>query len=312
MMLRHGAYYFVRSGKWTRLAKDYGPALVKYADIVGSPVTVQTVKDAVWGYIEHRKGELSPATVEGYRWSAANLDAVFGRIALADMTQPMVYRYLSDARTVQANRDKALLSAAFTHARNMGAFTGPDPTKKLQFRNIEKPRERYVTDGELAVLLNAASPKLRCIIRLSYLTGMRQGDVLRIKLSDVTDDGIRYWNTKGKKWQHVEMSAELSEVVDEAKKLWRRFGREYLFESMPKGKHAKRGPGPYTTSGVRALWAAVRAKTGVTDVRLHDLRGKAGSDVETQGDAQRLLGHADGKVTGKHYRRLPERSKPVR
>ena len=50
----------------------------------------------------------------------------------------------------------------------------------------------------------------------------------------------------------------------------------------------------------------------MADVRLHDLRGKAGSDVATQADAQRLLGHADGKVTGKHYRRRPERVNPVR
>jgi integrase len=55
-----------------------------------------------------------------------------------------------------------------------------------------------------------------------------------------------------------------------------------------------------------------RIKAGLPDVRLHDLRGKAGSDVATQADAQRLLGHADGKVTGKHYRRKPERVNPVR
>ncbi|HZF98300.1 MAG TPA: tyrosine-type recombinase/integrase [Pseudoxanthomonas sp.] len=312
MILRHGAYYFIKGGKYLPLSKDYGPALVKYAEIIGMPAKVSTVKEAVWHYIEHKRGKLAKATIEGYIWSAANLEAVFGKMQLSDITQPMVYRYLSEAGTVQANRDKALLSAAFTHARNLGAFTGMDPTKKLQFRNTETPRERYVTDGEMAVLLNAASPKLRCIIRLSYLTGMRQGDVLRIKMADITDDGIRYWNTKSKRWQHVEWSDELLEVVTEAKRLWRRFGREYLFESVPKGKHASRGPGPYTTSGVRALFRTVRAKTGITDVRLHDIRGKAGSDVETQGDAQRLLGHADGKVTAKHYRRKPERTKPVR
>lgn len=312
MMHRHGRYYFVKSGKWHPLAKEYGPSLIQYAALVGSAPVVQTVKDAVWHYIEHKKGELAESTLEGYRYSAANLCAVFGKIALCDMTAAMVYRYVSEAGTVQANRDKALLSAAFTHARNLGAFSGEDPTKGLQHRNKEKPRDRYVTDGEMAVLLNAASPKLRCIVRLSYLTGMRQGDALRIKLADVTDDGIRYWNTKGKKWQHVEWSDELREVVDESKRLWRRFGREYLFESKPKGKHAARGPGPYTTSGVRALWRAARTKAGIVDVRLHDIRGKAGSDVETTGDAQRLLGHADGKVTGRHYRRKPERSKPVR
>lgn len=312
MMLRHGAYYFVRANKWMRLASEYGPALIKYAELVGSPVTVETVKDAVWHYIEHRTGKLAPATLEAYRYSATNLCARLGSIALQDITPAMVYTYLATGGNVQANRDKALLSAAFTHARNLGAFSGVDPTKGLQHRNPEVARQRYVTDGELAVILNAASPKLRCLIRFAYLTGMRQGDVLRVKLADLDDEGIHFTAGKTGGRQVVTWSPELQEVVEDARKLWRRFGREYLFESRPKGKHAKRGPGPYTTSGLRALWRTVRTNAKVPDVRLHDLRRKAGSDVATQGDAQRLLGHADGKVTMKHYRAKPERSKPVR
>lgn len=179
MMHRHGAYYFVRSGKWTRLAKDYGAALVAYAALVGASPTVETVKDAVWHYIEHKRDRLAAATLDGYRYSATNLCAVFGHVPLADMTAAMVYRYLSEAGTVQANRDKALLSAAFTHARNLGAFTGVDPTKRLQFRNEEKPRQRYVTDAELDALVAAASPKLATIVRFIELTGMRQSDALR-------------------------------------------------------------------------------------------------------------------------------------
>ena len=313
MYHRHGAYYFVKSGKWTRLAKDYGPALVQYAALVGSSPVVTTVKDAVWHYIEHKRDTLAAATLEGYRYSATNLCAVFGHVGLADMTQAMVYRYISEAGTVQANRDKALLSAAFTHARNLGAFAGTDPTKRLQFRNKETPRQRYVTDAELDALIAAASPKLACIARFIELTGMRQGDALRMHLANMDDEGIHYTSGKTGKRLVVLWSPELEAVVADARKQWRRFGREYLFESRAQkaGKN-ERAPGPYTTSGLRAMWRRVRVKAGIMDVRLHDLRGKAGSDVETQGDAQRLLGHADGKVTARHYRRKPDRVKPVR
>jgi integrase len=311
MQHRHGAYYFVKLGKWTRLAKDYGASLVKYAELVGSPPQVVTVKDAVWHYIEHRSGKLADATLQGYRFSAANLCAVFGSIALKDFTSAMLYRYISDAGTVQANRDKALLSAAFTHARNMGAFAGVDPTKGMQHRNEEKPRQRYVTDGEMAIALNSASPKLACIMRFLYLTGMRQGDALRVRLTDLDDEGFTYWNTKGKKSQGLEWSDDLTATVEEAKRLWRRFGREWLFESNPKGKHAARGIGPYTPSGLRALWRVARTKAGIADMRLHDLRRKAGSDVG-EDDARRLLGHSDSKVTRRHYRAKADRVKPVR
>jgi integrase len=320
MQMRHGAYYFVRGGKWTRLAPDYGTALLKYAELVGTRPQLTTVKDAVWAYIEHgrtRKHQepLSEATLANYRVSAANLCAVFGHIALVDLEKEMVARYLVEASApVQANRDKSLLSAAYSYASLIGAFKGVDPTKKLQFRNQEKPRDRYVEDEEMTSLLAAASPKMACIARFIELTGMRQGDALRVKMSDLDAEGIHYatGKSRGQKRLVVLWSPELEAVVDDAKRLWRRFGREYLFESHPKGKHAKRGPGPYTPSGLRALWRRVRTKAKIEDARLHDLRRKAGSDSASDQDAQRLLGHADPKVTRRHYRAKPDRVKPLR
>ena len=311
MQRRHGAYYYVRRGKWTRLAKDYGQALVKYAALVGSPVIVATVKDAVWHYIESGKGRLADKTLEGYRVSAVNLCVVFGALALADLTPAHVYRYLTTTGNVQANRDRALLSVAYTHARRVGAYMGDNPAKGLEWRNEEKPRQRYVTDAEETALIGAASPKLAVIVRFLHLTAMRQGDALRVRLCDLDADGFIYWNTKGKKWQGLEWSDQLTATVDEAKRLWRRFGREYLFESNPKGKHAARGPGPYTPSGLRALFRVARAKSGIVDIRLHDLRRKAGSDV-TEEHARALLGHSDAKVTRKHYRAKADRVKPAK
>lgn len=312
MQRKHGAYYIVRGNKWIRLGKDYGPALIEYAKLVGDRPQVTTVADAVTHYLESSATRLAPATLEGYRRSAALLAPVFGHMALTDLTPADVYRYLVERGDVQANRDRALLSAAYTHARRIGAFSGDDPAKGLRYRNEEKPRQRYVTDDEMQRLLEAASPKLGTIARFIELTGMRQSDALRVRLADIDDEGIHYTSGKTGKRLVVLWSDELRAVVDDAKRLWRRFGREYLFESRPRGKLHKRAPGPYTPSGLRALWRAARAKAGLADVRLHDLRGKAGSDVETQQDAQRLLGHADGKITAKHYRRKPDRVKPVR
>ena len=312
MYLRRGAYYYVSGGVWHPLGKSYPAALVKYAEFVGDAPKLATVKDAVWGYIEASRGRLAEKTLEGYARSASNLCAVFGHMALGDVTQAHVYRYVSEGGNMQANRDKALLSAAFTHARNMGAFAGIDPTKGLQFRNEEKPRERYVTDDEMRRLVEAASPKLGTIARFIELTGMRQGDALQVKLSDLDDEGFTYWNSKSKKRQGLEWSPELEAVVEDAKRLWRRFGRVWLFESHPRGKKSKRDVGPYTSSGLRALWRVARAKAGLPDVRLHDLRAKSGSDAETDEEARDRLGHSDAKVTRRHYRRKIVRRKPTR
>lgn len=317
MQLKHGAYYFVKAGKWTRLGDSYGMALVEYARIVGERDSVAKVKDALWGAIEQartrkHKAPASEATLASYRHCASRLERVFGHLALDDVTPEMVVRYVVNGGTVQHNRDKALLSIAYTYARVMGGYRGPDPTKGLQVRVEEKPRDRYVTDAELDKIIAVASPKLACIARFIELTGMRQGDALKVKVADLDDDGFTYYNSKSKRWQGLEWSDELTACVEDAKRLWRRFGREWLFESKPKGKHVERGVGPYTPSGLRALWRVARTKAGLQDVRLHDLRAKSASDAGSDEEARQRLGHTDGKVTRRHYRRKMIRSKPTR
>ena len=58
---------------------------------------------------------------------------------------------LTETGTVSANRDRALLSATYTHARRIGALprSADDPTKGLHYRNPEHARKRYITDAEL-------------------------------------------------------------------------------------------------------------------------------------------------------------------
>ena len=314
MQLYHGAYYFVTKGKWTRLASatDYGKALVAYADLVGGTQRISTVGDALSAYMRDAASRLRSATLDGYMRSSARLQPVFGHLGLDDLTAADVYQYLIRAGNVQANRDKALLSAAYTHARRCGFFRGDDPAKGLRFRNPERPRQRYVTDLEMAVLITNASPKLGCIAQFIELTGMRQSDALQVRLRDIDDEGIHYQQAKTGKRLVVLWSAELREVIEKANKLWRRFGREFLFESAPKGRHVSRGPGPYTPSGLRALWRVARQKAGLADVTLHDLRRKSGSDAQSDAEAQDRLGHQDAKVTRRHYRAKPQRVKPTR
>ncbi|KRA15380.1 tyrosine-type recombinase/integrase [Lysobacter sp. Root604] len=316
--LRFGTYWYVRgSAPWVRLGREYGPALVKYAGIVGAKPEVRTIQQAVAQYMEwattRKKKPLRASTVIGYKTSAANLAPIFGHVELQDLEASDVYRYLIERGDVQANRDRALLSAAYSHARRIGAFKGEDPTKKLQFRNEELPRKRYINDGELAVLLSTASPKLSCILHFSYLTGLRQSDVVRVKLSDFDEvDGLLIETGKTGAVVPIGWSEDLRACVEEASRLWTRKERLYLFESAPRGRHAKRGVGPYTTGGLKALWRVARAKAGIKDVRLNDLRRKAGSDKDSDEDAQNLLGHADVKTTRRHYRAKPKKATPAR
>lgn len=313
MYQRRGAYYFVSDGRWLPLGRDWQKALVKYADLAGDGPKLGTIADAVTHYLEEAAPRLKAATMAGYKISAPRLIRVFGEMRLDELRPSHVYRYISDGANVAANRDKALLSAAYSYARRLGQFEGEDPTKRLQWRNPERPRRRYVEDAELDAILSKASPKLALIVRFAYLTGMRQSDVLGVKVEDLTAEGIRYEAQKNGARILVQWSDELRSVVHQARALGRR-DAVWLFESRPKHRGKPNGPKgwtQYTASGVKAMWRRVKIKAGLADVTFHDLRRKAGSDVEAD-EAPRLLGHSDARVTQRHYRAKPQRVRPVR
>lgn len=295
MQFKHGAYYYVR-GAWIRLGKDYGEALRKWAELEGSAMVGRTVSDALNGYLIARMPELAAKTLEGYRASQQRLGKPFGTMRLQDLKPQDVARYLAIAEhKVTANRDRALLAAAYQWAIAQG-WAEANPAKVR--RNPEKPRTRYVTDAELHAILSKAPTKLAAMIELAYMLGIRKGDLLRLKLSDLREDGIHTIHGKTGRQVVYRWTPELRAVVDQAKGIRRKVSSLWLFPS-------ERSPGqPMTARGLHSVWERVRKASGVRDVTWHDLRRKAGSDTDAA-HATELLGHSDPKTTRRHYRARP-------
>jgi len=307
MQKKGDAYYYAyyRKSKyvWESLGKDYGVALIKWAEIEGRKINHErTVEGAIAHYLETESHRLAKKTISEYKSAAQRLISIFGKMDLPDLKPSHVYEYIKRYGNVQVNRDKSLLSVVYSAARSWGWFNGDNPAKGIR-RNTETPRKRYVTDSELSKLILCASPQLSCVIRLAYLTGLRQGDILKIRLSDLTEDGVFVCQGKTGKNHIIEWSHELRTVVAESRALRRRIGSMWLFAGM-NGQ-------PYTGDGFRAMWRRVKLKAQLPDVTFHDLRRKAGSDVD-ENHARELLDHSDARTTRRHYRAKTSRSKPVR
>lgn len=58
-------------------------------------------------------------------------------------------------------------------------------------RNPESKRKRLPSDAELAAIHVVAGQQLCCMVDLVLLIGLRKGDLLKIRLSDLTDRGVR-------------------------------------------------------------------------------------------------------------------------
>ena len=306
--MRRGAYYLLAQveGKqrWIPLGRDYAQALHTYAETErGQPLPVQTVSGLLAAYLADRALIRSQKTMLDYRAQAERLVDVFGDLRLADVKRADIARYMKLRGNVAANRERDLFRAAWNWGLNGGITESANPMAGMRLRNPEGQKRAaigYVEDATFRALDDAASPKLRALLRFLYLTGMRIGDALKLELSAGREDGIHWRTGKTGKRMHVEWSPELRRTWAMAAG-----GREIgpLFVAR-KGK-------PYTLDGIETMFARLRRKAGERNVTLHSLRAKAADDVSLA-HAQALLGHADPGVTERHYRRRAQPVKPTR
>jgi len=120
-----------------------------------------------------------------------------------------------DGKTA-ANRVLEVLSHAFSKAIEWG-LCEHHPMKGKVRKFSTPPRTRYIEDWELNEALKVASPFLTGYIHLKLLTGMRRGDMLSIKLSDLKEDGLHVTprKTQGTTGEKIiiEWSRQLRQVI---------------------------------------------------------------------------------------------------
>jgi integrase len=188
----------------------------------------------------------------------------------------------------------------------------------------ETERDRYVTDAEFTAVYKLASPMMQCAMDLATMTGQREGDLLKLARSQLTDDGIVFAIGKSKR-RHprhgqvvetskrviVEWSPELRTVIEKVKKLGPDIRPTLLCNLQGK---------PFTSDGFRSNWhrlmvvASTPGKNGkpaalAERFTFHDLRAKSASDDDFDVATERLA-HDDPRTTQKVYRRKPRRARP--
>jgi len=249
--------------------------------------------------------------------SIGKLKRVFGKMPIGTVQSRHAYGYL-DVRGKQgktaANRDYEVLSHAFTMAIKWGLIED-HPFKGKVIKHRTPPRNRYIEDWELEEALKVASPFLVAYIRLKLLTGLRKGDLLSLKHSQLREEGIfvtpqKTEKSTGRKFT-IKWNDDLRFAVDEVISLQKKVSSIWLF-------HTNKGQ-PYikpngSTSGFDSNWqrfmAAALSKTNLQDrFTEHDLRAKGASDSNLV-HAQQLLGHSSPEVTRRNYMRGTEVVEP--
>lgn len=211
-----------------------------------------------------------------------------------------LHREISKRTRIQANRVAQVLRKMFNLAIRW-EYRTDNPVTGLVF-NAEVPRNRYLSPEEIRRLTSvlADHPNRRCadVIRLLLLTGARRGEAINATWDQFDlENGI--WtkpssHTKQRREHRVPLSQAVVALLQGIKAEQTHFCR-YVFP----------GDTPdHPLTEIKGFWDRVRAKAGIPDVHIHDLRHTYASILVSSGLSLpiigALLGHTQTQTTARY------------
>jgi integrase len=254
---------------------------------------------------EHIAVHLKPLTAAEYRRALKKaILPCFGQRLIAEVSREEIARFRHKYRHVPyfANRCLAILSKMFNLAELWGLRAdATNPCRHIK-KYKEERRERFLSAAELRrvgeVLAEMEAERVEMAsalvaIRLLILTGCRLGEILTLR------------------WEHVDLDAGVLRLPDS------KTGAKIVYLGQPAVevlRTAPRLPGnPWVIwgrkpgahlYGLQDVWERVRARAGLKDARLHDLRHTFASAAVAAGQGLpmigKLLGHTQVQTTARY------------
>lgn len=308
-----------RAREWFGKAKGSAP--------VGRSQQDHTVADALDDYMAQFEGKSRAATLsrvnailkpelghlrvarlsegELRKWLKARADAPARLRTGKHAAQPNVRTVDTDdarrRRRSTANRDFTVLKAALNLAFREGRAAKDDAWRKVKpFRSFDGAKLRYLTDAEAQRLVNAIDPEFRPVVQAALLTGARYGNLTTARARDLDPQSgtLTFAATKGGRPHHVYLEAEGVALLTRAAA-----GKRPDDILLARADGRRWGP----SEQVRRLKEA-SARAGIERATFHDLRRSYGARLARAGVPMAViaqaLGHADTRITMKHYAHL--------
>ena len=228
----------------------------------------------------------------------------FGHLALNEITQQAIQDFHTDLH------DEGLAPATCDHhlkliryALNLAVDWGlleKNPLERIKLFRADNRTEKLLTDRELSCLLDVLRTddnRMVCKAALFLLcTGARLNEALGARWCDI-DKQNQIWriparNSKSKRIRSVPLNQSALNILGQ---LRTEGCHEYLFVSSTTGERMKY---------IHKVWHRLRAKAGLPDLRLHDLRHQYASFLVNSGrtlyEVQHILGHSSPVVTQRY------------
>jgi integrase len=223
----------------------------------------------------------------------------FGSFKIADLTRADVaeLHHALRATPYQANRVLSVLSKMFNQAELWGLRPDGSNPCRLVRKFAEQKKERYLSDAELVRLgdalaemedAGAESVHVIAAFRLLMLTGCRLREIQTLRWADVTPTHLLLPNSKTGA-RRIPLPPAARAVLDD-------------LPCLPENPYVIAGklPGSHIADLERP-WRRVRARAGLDDVRIHDLRHTYASMAVSNGidllTVGKILGHSNFQTT---------------
>ena len=255
--------------------------------------------------VEHVEVRCKPRTVEACRWLVKKFVLPdLGKMAIdaVDREHIAALHHKHRDTPYQANRILEVVRKMFNLAEAWGLRKdGGNPCRFVQ-KYKEKKRERFLTDEEfhrLGQVLNEiegdGSETLSAVaaIRLLMLTGCRLAEIQTLSWDDVNLDAAEIRLRDGKTGARmVPLSGAAVSVLSA---LPRPDDNPWVIVGKKPGAHL---------TDLQHPWRRIRARAGLDDVRIHDLRHSFASKALALGESLpmigKLLGHTQVQTTARY------------
>ena len=254
---------------------------------------------------EHIGLRLKPSTAKGYkRMLERFVIPRLGNHRVNEVTRADIAQLHHELRHIayDANRCLEMISKMFNLAEMWGLRPdGSNPRKHIK-KYPEEKRERFLSQAELKrvgeVLREMEQegielPSPIAAARLLMLTGCRLGEIMTLQWEhvDIAGKALRLADSKtGAKVVHLGQPA-----VEVLEKIERVDGNPWVIVGTK--------PGARLTD-LQPFWQRVRARAGLKDVRIHDLRHTFASTAVAAGQGLpmigKLLGHTQVQTTARY------------
>jgi integrase len=272
-------------------------------DVSRKAITVGEFVEEVfwpWALVNYK----SPLT--SYAFHVRAVKEYFGATTLRDITPMQVEKFKQhrvgvpkrwggDRCPQTVNHDLRALSRIFSMARDNGLIN-ENPCSRVKLLRVDNKRTRYLTaeeEGQLMAVLVGRFSRIRPIVIFALNTGMRRGEILNLRWSDIDRERnvIEVRKTKTFKGRSVPMNDRVVEVLA---------GRA----------EATTGDKVFDMSAtaLTLLFARLAKRAGLAYLRFHDLRHTfatrlADADVDPFTIAE-ILGHSDLNMTKRYTHAL--------